>query len=170
MSLTVDFRTLPFHASKIDSSGKDIANKVYWKLYAIENLVRVVIHSVLMAQIGAGWWHIAADNTIRKGAQRFKSKYSNQPWYSMPGAHDIYYTHLSDLNEIIRANSNLFLPVIGDIDQWIARIEQIKLPRNIVGHMNWPNSTDRERINVIYSDMHALIRYMSNSGVTLTIP
>ena len=33
------------------------------------------------------------------------------------------------------ANSNQFLPVIPDVDQWITRIEGIRLSRNLVGHM-----------------------------------
>ncbi len=170
MSAPVDFRIVPFSALSIDSSGKDIGKRVYWKLYAIENLVRVIIHSVLSAQIGSNWWGTAVDSTIQKEVQRFKSAYAKKPWHSSPGVHDIYFTHLSDLNEIIRANSNLFFPAIHDIDQWMARIEQIRLPRNIVGHMNWPSSTDRQRINVLYSDIHALIDHLSRSGFTLAIP
>lgn len=78
-----------------------------------------------------------------------------------PGSHDIYYVDLSDLNEIIRANSHLFLPVIPDIDAWMARIEQIRLPRNIVAHMNWPHATDRKRIDVFFADLQLLAQSLS---------
>src|SRR5207245_6824364 len=124
MPAAVDFRTRAFNADNVDASGKSIGRKVYWKLYASENLVRIIIHSVLSAQIGANWWDVAVDAGIKKQIERFKTSYKQQPWHSHPGAHDIYYTYLADMNEIIRSNSHLFLPVITDIDQWIARIEQ----------------------------------------------
>jgi hypothetical protein len=60
--------------------------------------------------------------------------------------------------------------VISDIDAWIARIEQVRLPRNIVGHMNWPNKVDRQRIDVVYADLHQLVQRLSGSGTNLIIP
>ena len=170
MRSTADFRAIPFDAVKVDSSGKDIGKNVYWKLYSIENLTRVIIHSVLSAQISSDWWETAVDETIKKRTMRFREAYEKRPWHSTPGKHDIYYVYLSDLNEIIRANSHLFRPIIDDVDEWIAKIEQIRLPRNVVGHMNWPNSTDRERINVIYSDIHQLVRHLARPSFQLAIP
>lgn len=170
MPTTVDFRTSTFDGSKVDASGKDIGRRVYWKLYVIENVIRVIVHSILTKQIGPNWWIVAVGSGIQRQAQRFKSSYLTRPWHSTPGGHEVYYTNLSDLNEIMRANSHLFLPVIADIDQWIARIEQIRLPRNIVGHMNWPNSTDRQRIDVFYADVHALAKHLVTSGFVMTIP
>ena len=84
--------------------------------------------------------------------------------------HEVYYTFLSDLNAIITAHSHLFRPTIPDIDQWIARIEQIRLPRNIVGHMNWPSSTDRQRIDVFYKDFQALIKKLASANFNFVIP
>jgi hypothetical protein len=97
---------------------------------------------------------------LQKKAQRFRSTYTSSPWRSSPGKHDIYFIDLADLNEIIRANSNLFLPLIPDVDQWMARIEQIRLPRNVVAHMNWPNQTDRQRIDVFYNDVRSLAGHL----------
>jgi hypothetical protein len=170
MAAIVDFRTIAFDALKVDASGRDIGRAIYWKLYAVENVLRVIVHSVLTGQIGPNWWSVAVSSSVQKQAQRWRSSYARRPWHGTPGAHDIYYTTLSDLNEIIRANSHLFLPIITDIDQWVARIEQIRLPRNIVGHMNWPSRTDRQRIDVFYSDLHALANHLVSSGLTLAIP
>jgi hypothetical protein len=74
------------------------------------------------------------------------------------------------LSKIITANSHLFRPVIPDIDQWIARLEQVRLPRNIVGHMNWPHKTDRQRINVVHADLQQLVQQLAASGTGLSIP
>ena len=54
-----DFKKYSFHPSRIDRCGRHIGSKLYWKLYAIENTIRVVIHSVLSAQIGNQWWAAA---------------------------------------------------------------------------------------------------------------
>lgn len=159
-----DFRSQVFDAAKIDSCGKDVGRNVYWKLYAVENLLRVVVHSVLTAQYGANWWTVTVHPDTQAQVARFMSQYAKQPWHSTPGQHEIYYTFLSDLNAIITANSHLFRAVIPDIDQWIARIEQARLPRNIVGHMNWPHTTDRQRIDVLYADLQALVKHLGRSG------
>lgn len=67
------------------------------------------------------------------------------------------------------ANSNLFLPLIPDIDQWMARIEQIRLPRNVVAHMNWPSQTDRQRIDVFYNDVRSLAAHLGGT-LRLSVP
>ena len=170
MPAAQDFRRVAiFDAKSIDDAGRHIGRNVYWRLYAVENLMRVIIHSVLHAQIGSTWWGVAVDQRLQKKAERFRTNYTKKPWHSSPGIHDIYYIDLSDLNEIVRANSNLFLPVIPDVDQWMARIEQLRLPRNVVAHMNWPNQTDRQRIQVFYHDLRALSSQVA-AQVALSVP
>lgn len=164
-----DFRLSAFSVAGVRASGQNVGRTVYWKLYAIENLMRVIVNSVLAAQIGPNWWAAAVDPKLQGKARGFQAKYAAQPWHTAPGTHDIYYLDLADLNEIMRANSNLFVPVIPNVDQWIARIEQIRLPRNVVAHMNWPSPTDRSRINVVYSDIQSLANQLS-SALALAIP
>jgi hypothetical protein len=166
-----DFRSASkFDLRHVDSAGKNVGREVYWKLYSIENVVRVIIHSVLSVQITPGpWWDIAVSPGLQRKAANFRTRYSNRPWHSSPGNHGIYYLDLVDLNEIVRPNSHLFLPVIPDIHQWMAKLEQIKLPRNVVAHMNWPNPTDRMRIEVLYRDVHELARTVARVA-TLTAP
>jgi len=170
MAKAADFRAHAFDVARVDASGKDVGRKVYWRLYAIENLIRIVIHSVLAAQIGPDWWTKAADPDIRKRVEAYKAQYAKAPWYSTPGKHEVYYTFLSDLNKIMSTNSNLFKPKIPDIDQWVAKIEQVRMPRNIVGHMNWLTSTDRKRIDVFYDDVRRLVDNLIGSGLVLAIP
>jgi hypothetical protein len=143
---------------------------VYWKLYAIENTIRVVIHSVLTAQIGAEWWAAAVDRNIVEKAQRFRSRYAAKPQNANPGAHEIHLVFLSDLTEIVRANSNLFVPVVPNTNQWIATLEAIRVPRNLVGHMNFPNAFDRSAIDSAYSQLPALLRHLTASNVSIEIP
>lgn len=86
------------------------------------------------------------------------------------GVHGIYYTTLFQLTDIIRTNSHLFAPMIPDVDQWILRIELIRYPRNVVGHMNFPTRTDQKRIDVFYDDVQALAAKLISDGYKLQIP
>lgn len=156
---------------KVDNTGKDLGSKVYWKLYAIENLIRVVVHSVLTAQIGKDWWTKAADPDLQKQVARRMSDYGSRPWHSTPGKHEVYYIYLSDLTKILTTHSAHFEPHIPNVDQWTARLEQVRLPRNIVGHMNWLTNTDRSRIDVCHADVRQLINKLAqNPQLTLMIP
>lgn len=159
-----------FDGSRVDAAGRNIGSRVYSKLYAIENLARVLVHSILTVQAGANWWTVAVDPKLQQRIANRMAEYASRPWYSTPGRHDIYYTFLSELSKIIAANSHLFKPIIPDIDQWIARIEQVRLPRNIVGHMNWPTAIDRQRINVCHADLQQLVRHLIAQGIAFSIP
>ena len=165
-----DFRKYSFHASRVDRCGRHIGSKLYWKLYTIENTIRVVINSVLSAQIGNQWWAAAVDRNIVARAQRFRNSYAAKPQNANPGVHDIHLVFLSDLTEIIRANSNLFAPVVPNTNQWITTLETIRVPRNLVGHMNFPNAFDRNAIDSAYSQLPALLRHLTASNVPIEIP
>ncbi|MBI2039406.1 MAG: hypothetical protein HYT22_04015 [Candidatus Niyogibacteria bacterium] len=172
MPKNTDFRSQSqFSTTSLDHSGSFVGRKIYWKLYAIENIYRVLIHSILTAQIGSNWWDIAVNPNIQKKAKEFKDDYSKRPWHTTPGNHFIYYAHLSHLNEIIRVNSHLFIELVPDIEEWMVKVETLRLPRNVVAHMNFPNSTDRARIDVLYEDFKNLLSSSSiTSKVILQIP
>ncbi|MBI5472853.1 MAG: hypothetical protein HY961_10960 [Ignavibacteriae bacterium] len=165
MARVTDFRFIEFDSEKLLRSGKYIGHRTYWKLYAIENIFRVIIHSVLSPEIPQGWWDVAVEQQVRKKAESFKSSYLKRAWHGKPGSHDIYYVDLKDLAEIIRANSNLFITVIPDIDKWMVGIEDLRLPRNVIAHMNFPSDNDLKRIDVFHSDCLMLIK-----GVQAKIP
>jgi len=167
-----DFRnSAHFDASRIRTSGRDVGRKVYPKLYEIENIVRIIVHSILAAQLGSDWWTVVADPKLKKDVARRKSAYTGQPWHSTPGRHEVYYIYLSDLTKLLTSNSGLFLPHIPDVDQWTARLEGIRTPRNIVGHMNWLTATDRKRIDVCFDDVGQLAaKLAASSPLKLVVP
>ena len=166
-----DFRNHPYDAKRVTASGKDLGAKVYPKLFAIENLVRIVVHSVLTAQLGSNWWALAAGPDLQKAVAKRMADYGNRPWHSTPGKGEVYYVYLSDLTKILTANSAQFQPHIPDVDQWTARLEQIRVPRNIVGHMNWLTSVDRSRIDVCLADVEQLVaKLATNPLLTIDIP
>ena len=168
---SADFRTFAFDASRVVASAKVVGRGPYWKLYAAENIFRVIVHTVLTAQIpGNDWWTQAVAPHVQKEAEDSAKRYAARPWHTSPGVHGIYYTTLSQLTEIIRANSHLFAPVIPDIDQWIVRIELVRYPRNVVGHMNFPTKTDQKRIDVFYEDVRALAAKLVSDGYSFQVP
>jgi hypothetical protein len=158
-----------FRAPDVEASGRNVGRTVYWKLYAMENIMRVLIHSVLTAQVGSDWWAKCVDQGLRDRAAQFRSRHASSPWHGAPGTHDIYYLGLPDLNRILRANAPLVRPGIGDADQWIARIEQIRLPRNVVACMNWPGRDDGRRIDVFHRDACSLAAQVAGR-VPLVVP
>ena len=169
MPIAQDFRLSSFNLPAVGNSGKLIGRQTYWKLYYIENIFRVLIHSVLSVQIPTDWWVVAVDGEIQKKAVRFQDNYLKKTWHGKPGTHGIYYIDLRDLNEILRANANLFVPVIPDLDKWLIGIEELRLPRNVVAHMNFPSKTDIKRIDVFYEDCISLVTHVQTK-IALKIP
>ena len=166
-----DFRNKPFAINEVKNSGGYVGRTSYAKLYLIENVLRVIIHSVLCAQLDANWWSTAVGETIRKDVEKFKKRYIRRPWHTKPGSHDIYYTQLGHLSEIMRSNRIHFDPIVTDLDQWVVEIERLRLPRNIVAHINLPNTTDSKRIDVFYGDCLELIKqFLTSNLVPLKIP
>lgn len=167
-----DFRSFGFSPVRIERCGKYLGRYSYWKLYAIENTLRVVLHSVLLRQIlpPDDWWNVAVDPKVREKAGRVRADYTKRPWHTPAGSHDVYYIFLPDISRIMRTASHLFEPVIPDIDNWIARIDDLRLPRNLVGHMNFPNRDDRQRIDALHRDVGNLISAISNYGLSILVP
>ena len=171
MAPVKDFRLLSFDSKTLDRCGRYIGRETYRKLYTIENIFRVVINTILSVEIPLpdDWWQIAVDRDIRGKAERFQKNYLKKSWHGKPGAHGIYYIDLKDLNEILRANANLFDPVIPDLDKWMLGVEELRLPRNVVAHMNFPSKTDIKRIDVFYEDCLNLLTLVQGK-ITLKIP
>lgn len=173
MSRAIDFRKQPqFIIEEVPKSGKYLGKRIYWKLYSVENFYRIIIHSILSVQINLNWWVVATPPPIQIQAQRLKDDYLRTPRHSMPGNHLIYFIYLKDLNEIARSNSGLFIPLIPDIDNLVFKIEDIRLPRNVVAHMNFPNSTDRQQIDDLYIYFKTVIEDIQSNKdiITLKVP
>jgi hypothetical protein len=170
MPVVRDFRHASFRLDRIDRCGRYVASKLYWKLYSIENTLRITINSVLASQIGANWWTVAADPAIVSKASRFRAHYAARPKNANPGVADIHLVFLSDLTEILRANSHQFLPLIPDTNDWIAALEAIRVPRNLVGHMNFPNAFDKAAIDSAYSQLPSLLNQLKATGIPILIP
>lgn len=167
---TIDFRPHAFDAGRVDRTAKSVGRGPFAQLYAAENVLRVVINSVLLVQSGPNWWLTGVDQRLQAQAATFAGRHAAKPWYSTPGPHGLYYLFMSDLAEIIRANGHLFRPLVPDVDLWLLKIEDVRLPRNVVCHMNFPTKIDQQRIGVFYNDVRGLASQLASGGLALRVP
>lgn len=173
MSTARDFRRAAFDLKSLEASGKHVGRNVYWKLYSIENTLRVLIHSVLIIQYPPpdDWWRLSANQKMKDGAEFRRKDYLGRPWHGIPGKHSIYYVFLDDLATLIELQRPAFDPIITDVANWIAKIREVRLPRNIVGHMNWPQEDDKKRIDLAYSDLQHLVKSITDAGkISFVVP
>jgi hypothetical protein len=165
MTTPTDFRVGTFALSRVSASGIYLGQHYYHKLYFIENAFRVLIHSVLTVQYSPeNWWQVVTTDKQREAVDSLRKRYRNAPTTSFPGNHGIYYLYLSDLNKILRQEAGQFQPLMPNVDDWVIWLEQINLPRNIVGHMNWLNASDKMKIDETYQQAKVLLRKFKDSG------
>lgn len=172
MSMVVDFRRLSnFKINGVNENGRFMGQSAYWKLYFVENALRVVINTILTIQVRpistpyTSWWDfLYHDTTLMRDAENARRGYLAST-HTYPGRHDIYYVYLHDLGDIMHDNAVYFEPLIPEVEDWVLKIEQIRLPRNCIGHMNLINAGDRRQIDTLYYECKALIRKLEKSKV-----
>lgn len=141
-----DYRNSNWNTAVLTRYGKKLGKDYYWKIYVSENTIRVIIHSVLVIQVGLDWWDKVVDPGIHRTSIKIKKSYLTQVPPRSPGGHDIYCTYLANLGRILFDNKGYFRPLLPDIERVIIALEKIKLPRNLVGHMNVLTSNDKRAI------------------------
>ncbi len=165
-----DFRQVPHALPAVRDCGRYNGRTSYWRLFAIENILRVIAHTVLISQYQRDWVPSVVSKQKYADIEWRKADYRNHPAGSTPGQHDVYYLALSDLTKIIANHADLFRVSIPDIDTWILRLERVRLPRNIVAHMNWPNTSDRTEIAGLYRQLLSLHRLLNTEGFHFQVP
>jgi hypothetical protein len=128
------------------------------------------VNSVLSRQIGQQWWATAVTPNVIAKARNRRARYAAKPKHANPGTHDIYLVDLFDLTEILRINSHLFLPIIPETNQLIVALESMRLSRNIIGHMNFPNAYDRSTVDTVYTQLPTILVRLSAGNVPISIP
>src|SRR5262245_28241784 len=127
MPRSKDFRQFAFDLTRVDAAGRAVAQAAFWKLYAIENMVRVLIHSILSVQYPPpDWWPAVSTPAMQANAARRRADYGKHPWHTKPGVHDVYFILLSELTEIIVIARHVLLPVIPSIDSWTTKLKDIR--------------------------------------------
>ena len=172
--MSLDFRNQPFSIQRINRTAKQIGCFAYPKLYFIENLLRIIINSVLSIQIGPNWWFSAASPRLKKRANGVRISYQERqalrPGHALPGDHDIYYVYFSNLIEIIREHAHHFRPVITNIDNLIADVDIAVNGRNLVCHMNYPGEYDRRKVTNLHKKSLLVIEEIRRKGIPIEVP
>jgi len=145
-----DYRNFNWNTGVLTTYGKTLGKDYYWKIYVSENTIRVMIHSVLAIQVGPDWWDKVVDPGIRGTATRIRNNYLTQTPQRNPGRHDIYCTYLPNLGRILFDNKGYFYPLLPEVEKIIIGLEKIRLPRNLIGHMNVLTGTDKRSITNFY--------------------
>ncbi len=167
-----DYRDiLTFDSNAVKESGKSISSSTYWKLFAIENYYRVVIHTILRGQHGEDWWSFVVSERWAERVQSLKESYISTAGHSPLGEHIIYHTTLWQLNEIVRIAADQFDPRIDDLDDLITKVEEILPPRNLVAHMNHIDREQKMKITFLYRFFKKLIKDLQEKhNLSLEIP
>ncbi len=114
---------------------------IYPLLYVFENSLRELIKRVMKSRYGDDWWDKEFNtgkfkNMKQKVSGRMRTEVKNS-WHQKRGAHPIEYTDISDLENIIRAKQNLFIPdMITDLDWFAQFMKELYPSRNVICHMN----------------------------------
>jgi hypothetical protein len=148
--LIADYRNLNWNASVLTTYGKKLGKDYYWKIYVSENTIRLLIHSVLVIQVGPDWWDRVVHPKIQKSAAKNRENYSAERPPRSPGRHDIYCTYLWNLGKILFDNKGYFYTLIPNVEKIIIALEKIRLPRNLVGHMNVLKTKDKRAITYFH--------------------
>jgi hypothetical protein len=170
MAAVRDFRKARFSQPRIENCAAALGNDSYTKLYVVENVFRVVIHSVLTAEIGPNWPANALTPKMQNEVARFRPRYAGRPRHASPGNHELYYLFLADLAVILRSQRARFDPHIRDVDRWLLRLESVNLPRNLIGHMNVPNSYDRSRVTQAFQALPKLLMQLRGANIPFLVP
>lgn len=114
--------------NKVDN----MANAYKW-LFITENTLRELIRGVFSSE--KNWWDNRVPDDVRKKVKEAKV---NSPYDDAKRKDELDYTHLGQLNEIIRKKGNwdLFLPFLKkkDKDTFKVEIERVIPSRNSIGH------------------------------------
>lgn len=133
------------------ANAKAMAN-VYVAIAAFENSVRELISSVLLEQVGEGWWSSCVSEKIRIKAEQKRAEEDKIRWHVQRGADPINYTLMGDLVSILRQNWPYFEPYIPTIEWAAGMMDVIERSRNVIMHSGMLSRTDVERIGIYIRD------------------
>jgi hypothetical protein len=158
-----DYRNFPYDEKTLLSYGKILGRQYYWKMYASENLLRLIIHSILSVQIKGEWWKQAVDPDIIKEATKVRAKYNNSRIPNKIPKHDIYCIYMPMLERIISDNRLRFIHYLPQIDKLIISLNAVIIPRNLLGHMNTLDNVDRGKIGGLYKICLKCLKILSET-------
>lgn len=154
-----DFRNKPYNLNSIVFSGKYSGNRFYYKLFIIENLIRIILHTILTNESPStsNWWNDCVPNYLKK------------PWHRRSPHHGVYHLFLKDLIDILRRNRPLIEPHVSNFNELILEIELFNNARRKIAHTKYLNADDLDKLDNLYSRTKSLIKKI-NLRFNIEIP
>jgi hypothetical protein len=149
--------TDPLLPQRVIQDAKMMAERVYPKLYLLENSLREVIMRVMRNAHGKDWWQSHASPQLQKKVAIRKNEESRKAWHGKRGAHEIYYADFADLKGLVNSNYDLFRAVFPDRQWFDVILDALNPSRNVSSHHNPVASHDLDRIEVNFRDWQAHI-------------
>lgn len=132
---------------------------VYPIIYLFENSIRNFIIIVMETEFGRNWWNdkITKHNHLKKSisdvVESRKKEEKENRFHGKRSAHEIYYTDVPNLLQIIKHYFPKMKKYIKQKQSWIeTMIDSINLSRRIVAHNNPLSKNDYNRIKMNYTD------------------
>lgn len=139
--------------------------EIYFYFYVLENALRKFILEVLNKK-KPDWWD-KVNSRIKSNVDSRKKKEKWNPWVTGRGAHEIYYTDLSDLSNIIKANQSIFTTYFDKMEgklNWLThRIDEIYLIRNNLAHACPIGNKDINLFKTYFQNIYDIIENLNNS-------
>jgi hypothetical protein len=138
----------PSHAD----AAKQMAERVYPRMYLFENSVRDLIELMLKDIHGKDWWTKAVPTDVQNTAAKHKASEKKEPWHGQRGAREIDYVYLSDLWAIINRNWTDFKDLFPK-KAWVESLitSDMNVSRNVIAHMNPLGADDVRNIETAYN-------------------
>lgn len=132
--------------------------KVYPIIYVFENSIRYVIQKTMEMNHGSDWWNNTVPRKIREKVSSRIADEDKNKWHGKRGAHEIFYTDIEELGDIISNNWQDFEKYFPD-QSWIkTTIAKIGTSRNIIAHNNPLSDDDILAVKVHYRQWHNQIK------------
>ncbi len=143
-----------------DISNSSENAQIYPIMYLFENSLRKFISTFMELDYGENWWidkivkekiKMARDVEIRRNAEKIA------PWHSKRNADSIYYTDITDLENILNTyqSSGQFNIALGkNTARVLVWIQDFEKTRNILAHNNLVSKRDRDRLKIYAHDWH----------------
>jgi hypothetical protein len=123
-------------------------SEIYPVIYAFENSVRKMVQTVMQKNHNTNWWDNKVSRKIRdKVSERMKDEERNR-WHGKRGAHEVFYSDIEDLSDIISTNWKDFESFFPN-QHWVkTMIEIIGKSRNVIAHNNPLSDDDMAALKV----------------------
>jgi len=155
----------PILPPQIINDAKLMASRVYFLLYIFENSARELIKRVMARAYGDDWWSTSAPAKVKREVEGRMKGETRLRYHGKRGAHEIYYTNIKHLRQIVTSNWQHFERLFPDMAWFTTHVDVIEASRNVVAHNNPLDGQSIKRLEVYSTDWRNQIRGCVEDGL-----